>query len=220
MQEPTPLNVEKLLQDEVATEYRTSVKLLGYIAALLCDHNRLDELALLIADRLNIDTQKGRNLDVIGEIVGISRGVIAASGVKFFGFAPHPLANGFGRKGNPTIGGRFRARGEAITGSKLLSDSEYRQFIRAQIFKNHAQSTPDQIIQFLKLILGASTPVFLKNATPAPGHATISFGRILSLDEQYLLTDTALVPTTVGVTYHYEFPVIPPLVINELTVVI
>lgn len=215
-----PLDVDALVKKNVATEYRASANLLAYIKALLCDHNTIDALALLVADRLNIDTQQGKNLDAIGVIVGQQRGVIAASGVRFFGFAPHPLANSFGRKNNPTIGGRFRKRGESLTGNKTLTDTEYRKFLKAQIFKNHARSTPDEIIRFLKLVLGEDTPVFVTNADPRPGHATIAFGRQLTLDERYLLTDTELVPTTVGVTYHYIFPLIPPLVINGLTVVV
>ena len=218
MKEITPLNVKKLLKDEVATQYRQSQKLLGYIAALLRDHDQLDSLFILICDRLNIDTQTGKNLDVIGEIVGASRGVISADGIAFFGFAPHPQARSFGNKNNLSVGGRFRSKGEALTGNKTLSDTEYRRFIRGQIFKNHARSTPDELIQFLKTILGSDTPVFLKNATPAPGHGTISFGRQLTLDERYLLTETTLVPNTVGVTYHFEFPEVPPLVINEISV--
>lgn len=220
MKELTPLNINQLIKNEVATEYRQSQKLLGYIAALLCDHNQLDSLFMLIADRLNIDTQQGKNLDVIGEIVGISRGVISAEGIAFFGFAPHPQARSFGNKQNLSVGGRFRSKGESLTGNKTLSDAEYRRFIKAQIFKNHARSTPDELIRFLKTVLGEETPVFLSNATPGPGHGTIAFGRQLSIDERYLLTETNLLPTTVGVTYHFSFPALPPLVINELSVVV
>ncbi len=216
----TPLNVAQLIKKNIATEYREAGNLRAYVRALLCDHDVLDSLLRLIADRLNVDTQEGKNLDTIGIIVGRQRGVIAASGVKFFGFAPHPLANSFGRKGNLAIGGRFRKKGESLTGNKELTDTEYRGFIKAQIFKNHARSTPDEVIQFLKLVLGADTPVFVDNATPRPGHATIAFGRQLTLNERYLITEGNLIPTTLGVTYHFDFPFVPPLVINEFTVVV
>lgn len=220
MKELVPLYVGKLVKENIATEYRSAANLRGYILALLCDHNVLDSLFMLIADRLNIETQEGKNLDVIGEIVGQPRGVINASGVSFWGFAPHPQARSFGNKRNLAVGGRFRSPGEALTGNKTLTNVEYRRFINAKIFRNHARSTPDEVIRFLKLLLGPETPVFLRNAHPRPGHGTITFGRQLTLDERYLLTETGLVPTTTGVTYHFNYPTTPPLVINELSVVI
>lgn len=209
MNELTPLNIDALIAKEIATEYRASGNLIGYVRALLCDHDFIDSLALLIADRLNIDTQEGVNLDRIGEIVGQPRVTIEASGVAFFGFAPHPQARSFGDPSDPSVGGRFRAPGEPITGNKRLNDEEYRVFIRAKIFKNHARSTPDELILFFKLIFGDDMVVYLENATPRPGHATISFGRRLSLNEQYLLTGTDIPPMTTGVTYHIrDFPAI------------
>lgn len=202
MKEPVPLDVAKLIKEEVATEYREARNLLAYVQALLNDHNTLDSLLILISDRLNIDTQTGVNLERIGEIVGQPRTTIEASSIAFFGFAPHPQAKGFGDPNNPAVGGRFRAPGEPLTGNKELNDIEYRIFIRAKIFKNHARSTPDELITFLRLIFGADTPIYLQNARPRPGHARIAFGRRLTLNEQYLLTGTDILPTTTGVTYH------------------
>lgn len=202
MKDITPLNVADLIAENIATQYRASTNLIAYVQALLCDHNTLDSLLILIADRLNIDTQEGVNLDRIGEIVGQPRTTIEASGIAFFGFAPHPQAHGFGSPFDPAVGGRFRGPGEPLTGNKRLDDIEYRVFIRAKIFKNHARSTPDELITFLKLIFGATTPVYVENARPRPGHALISFGRQLNLNEQYLLTGTDILPQTTGVTYH------------------
>lgn len=196
-----PLNVKALIKEEIATEYRAADNLKAYVAALLCDHDVMDSLFILIADRLNIDTQEGKNLDRIGKIVGQSRGVVDASDIAFFGFAPHPQAKSFGDPNNPAVGGRFRAPGESLVGNKTLIDSEYRVFIRARIFKNHARSTPDELIQFLKIILGNDVPVYLQTARPRPGHGWIAFGRTLTLNEQYLLTGTDIMPRTTGVTY-------------------
>lgn len=196
-----PLDVKQLIKDKIATEYRAAENLKGYVAALLCDHDVIDSLFALIADRLNIDTQEGVNLDRIGKLVGQPRGVINASDVAFFGFAPHPQAKSFGDPLDPSVGGRFRSPGEPLTGNKPLNDEEYRVFIRARIFKNHARSTPDELIRFLKLILGADMPVYLQTARPRAGHGWIAFGRRLTLNEQYLLTGTDIMPRTLGVTY-------------------
>jgi Protein of unknown function (DUF2612). len=196
-----PLNVTQLIKDEIATEYRAATNLKGYVGALLCDHDVIDSLFVLIADRLNIDTQEGKNLDRIGKLVGQERGIVDAANIAFFGFAPHPQAKSFGSPFDPAVGGRFRSPGEPLTGNKPLTDPEYRIFIQARIFKNHARSTPDELITFLKLILGNDTPVYVQTAKPRAGHGWIAFGRRLTLNEQYLLTGADIMPRTTGVTY-------------------
>lgn len=200
--EIAPVDFDKLLSEEVATEYSESERLMGYIKALLCDHSLLDGVFLTLLQRLDIDKMSGINLDVIGAIVGQPRTVIAASGVVFFGFSPDPQANSFGDPNNPTVGGRLRAPGESLTGNKRLIDSEYRVFIRARIAKNHVASTPDAVISGIKFILNDDTPVYVTTAYPRPGHGRIMLGRVLNLNEQYLLTEGDLMPVTAGVTYH------------------
>jgi len=219
MKELTPLNTEKLIKDNIATEYRYSENLKRYVHALLCDHDVLDAIFMAIADRLNLDTQKGVNLDRIGEIVGQSRNVVMPRPIKFFGFSPHPQAEPLGDPDNPLIGGRFRSPGEALTYNKALDDDTYVQFIKSKIFRNHARSTPDELITLLKLLLGADTAIQLKTASPRPGHGHVYIEKRLSPEERYIVNGTDLVPNTVGVTYHYEFMPPPPVVINQFVVV-
>jgi hypothetical protein len=220
MNELTPLNVEALIKKNIATEYRESNNLRRYVAALLCDHDVLDAIFVAIADRLNIETQEGVNLDRIGKIVGQSRNVAQPVLTKFFGFAPHPQAAGFGDPDNPAVGGRFRSPGEALTYNRVLDDVTYRQYIKARIFRNHAHSTPDELITLLKLLLGEDTAVRLTNAVPRPGHGQIFIEKRLNAEERFTITGAGLIPNTVGVTYHYGFATEFPLVLNGLAFVL
>lgn len=197
-----PVNHEDLVEQNIATEYREAPNLRGYIDALLKGHTLLDEIFVELGLRLDIDAMSGANLDVIGRIIGQSRIVIDASGVPFFGFMGNPQAYGFGDPRDPSVGGRFRAPGEALTGNKRLIDSEYRTFLKARVIRNHSKSLGDDVINMFKFLLGADTPVYVRSAWPRPAHGWIGIGRRLSISEAYLIADTDLIPQTTGVTYH------------------
>lgn len=220
MKDIVPFDLQELIKQNIATEYRESTNLRGYVAALLCDHNVLDAIFILIADRLNIDTQEGVNLDRIGKIVGQSRNVAQPVTTKFFGFSPHPQAAGFGDPDNPALGGRFRSPGEALTYNRVLDDATYRQYIRARIFRNHARSSPDELITLLKLLLGGDAAIRVTNAAPRPGHGQIFVEKRLSAEERFTITGAGLVPNTVGVTYHFDFATEFPVVLNGLAFVL
>lgn len=202
MLEPTPVNFSKLLADNIATEYSEAPALNGYIKALLSDHELIDRVFLQLAARLDIDAMEGVNLDVIGRIVGQSRTIIDAAGVPFFGFQGHPQANSFGDPNNPSIGGRWRAPGEPLSGNKRLIDPEYRVFLKARIIRNHSRSIGDDVIGMFKFLLGQDVPIYVTSARPRPGHGWIGIGRRLTLSESYLISSTDLIPRTTAVTYH------------------
>lgn len=202
MKEVAPLDHEALVDKHIATEYSETVRLRGYIKALLAGHTLLDQVFNELGLRLDIDAMRGANLDVIGRIVGQPRIVIDASGVPFFGFLGHPQAYGFGSPADPSLGGRFRAPGEPLTGNKRLIDSDYRTFIKARIIRNHSKSLGDDVIEMFKFLLGQDTPIYVTSARPRPGHGWIGIGRRLTAGEAYLMANTDLIPTTLGVTYH------------------
>jgi len=202
MENITPVNYSDFIQAHVATEYSETVRLLGLVRALTCDHQLLETTFAKLAQRLDIDAMAGVNLDVIGRIVGQPRTVIDASGVAFFGFADHPQAFGFGDPNNSAVGGRFKDPNESLTGNKRLIDSEYRTFLKARVIKNHSKSIGDDVIGMFKFLLGEEVDVYVVNARPRPGHGWIGIGKQLSVSESYLLASTELVPRTTGVTYH------------------
>ena len=102
----------------------------------------------------------------------------------------------------------------------MLDDATYRQYIRARIFRNHAHSTPDELIILLKLLLGSDAGIQLTNASPRPGHGKIFVEKRLTLEERFTIAGANLVPNTVGVTYHFDFAVEFPIVLNELAFVL
>lgn len=197
---------DQLIADNTATQYSES-NVLTYTQALNAGHTQLDELFNDLVERLNIDTAEGWLLDIIGRIVGQPRIVIDATDIDFFGFAgATPVPVGYGDLNNPGLGGRFRDGDEALTGNKRLNDSEYRVFLKARIFKNNTNSTPEEIIQAFSFIFNLDV-IVLQDAFPRTGFGKITFGRQLSAAEKLLLNTDTIIPKTAGVSYTYaELP--------------
>lgn len=101
----------------------------------------------LIYDNANIlqmaydlDFAVGKQLDIIGKIVGISRNVPFSVPKKYFGFDGHLNAYPFGSKFNVVVSYSFRSKFEITYSDGQLNDNDYSFFIKAKIIKNYATS--------------------------------------------------------------------------------
>lgn len=104
----TVLDHQSIGRSRVATQYTESQKFLAYIRALLDSSAEMEAVLQKVAEQADIDLAEGVNLDVIGEIVGISRIIPASIAVRFFGFEGQPGGDVFGEEGALGIGSRFR----------------------------------------------------------------------------------------------------------------
>lgn len=195
-----PIDHKALAVSRVATQYRDSVKLIAYIRALLYEADTLEQVFRDLLERRWIDTATGVNLDILGSIVGQTREFIDAEIFEYFGFADNPIAQSFGSVDDPGLGGRFISIGESTLGIRLLSDGEYRTFIRARIVRNATSSTPEEIISQLRYLFD-SPLVLIREGVEASYE--ISIGRLLSLNEKSIISQTDIVPKTAGVNASY-----------------
>jgi hypothetical protein len=193
------INHKEKAESRLATEYRDSVRLIGYIRSLLYDANNLEQVFKDIVDNRWIETASGVNLDILGSIVGQSREFIDAEIFDYFGFFDNPIAQSFGTVDDPGIGGRFRIIGEPTQGLRQLSDDEYRLFIKARIIKNTTSSTPEEIISLLGFLFDTDLILFIDGNTSYD----ISIGRRLSLNDKSIISQTDIVPKTAGVSASY-----------------
>jgi hypothetical protein len=152
----TPVNHTDVGVSRVATQYQKSQKFIAYVRALLAVLDEIETLFLLIALQSDIDVAAGTQLDVIGDIVGVSRTIPASVPLTFFGFEDSvPDAAPFGELSDISIGARFRNLLESATASTVVGDPEFRLLIRAKIVKNHSHSLGEEIIDGLAYIFGA-----------------------------------------------------------------
>ncbi|UPW35887.1 DUF2612 phage-associated domain-containing protein [Pseudomonas phage EM] len=165
--------------------------------------NALEDLQTL----RSLDTATGKQLDIIGDIVGRPRGLVFQEIFKYFGFSGTQRAGSFGSLSDPTVGSPWYSLGAPTGNAREPSDEEYRMILKAKIIKNRTNSTPEQVIEAYKFVFGVPE-VFLEEYAPAS--VRIGIGKILTNVERSLLFDLggagALLPKTIGVNYtHTEF---------------
>lgn len=136
----------------VATQYSAATRFLAYIRALLTASAELEAVLQLIAQQADIDIAEGVNLDVLGEIVGLSRKVSVPLDIYFaFDYGGAGFDEGF-----------WKGPYDPTDGLVSLDDTTYRTMIRAKIEANKWDGTNDGLGGIYESILtGSGTTAFV-----------------------------------------------------------
>lgn len=179
-----------------------------YLQLLINGKVELQEVFRQLMQERSIDTATGAQLDIIGDIVGQPRELIDTALLTFFAFQGYPNAQSYGDLNTPSVGGPYYDINNPLAGNTLLTDEQYRLFIKAKIIKNNTNATPDQFIQFMEFVFGIDI-----NLVVAEGNAefTLMMGRLLTSFEQVLLTyvsyssgyPSRFVPKPIGVRVNF-----------------
>ena len=141
----------------VTSQFEDKVVFNRYLDLLLSGSMELQVVLKALMEDRWIDTARGEMLDVVGRIVGQSRLISDVSLEEFFTFLGIPLGGGFSSVDERTSGGRYIDRRESGEGETIkLSDTEYKTFILAKIFKNNTNCTPNEFIDFFSVVLDAA----------------------------------------------------------------
>ena len=181
-----------------------------YVTLLINGSVELQTTLKQLQQLRSIDTATGVQLDNIGEIVGISRGLVSAELFKYFGFKdkdnliPNPQAGTFGSTTDSSVGSPWYSLGAPLGVSREPSDDEYRLIIKAKIIKNRTLARPEDVIEAYKFLFSTGQVTIDEFAT---AKVKVGIGKILSSVERGLLFDLqgsgSLLPKTVGVNYQY-----------------
>lgn len=205
----------KLGLSRIAMQYRESPKFRALLTELLTRMQTVEDAARELYDITDIDKAEGHDLDVLGDIVGVSRSVPEGMPLAFFGFDDTPGALPYGSEGTGA-GGRFYEEGEPYTDTTVLGDPEYRFLIRAKVVKNAARGTIEDMIESIRYIFALPRSGFdpyaqIPPPTNPPGpkqvivsdlggmHLEISIGRTVTYLERQLITTMDLLPRPAGV---------------------
>lgn len=121
-------------------QYGNKSNAVATVTAITEEFKLIYDNANILDVAYNLDTAIGKQLDVIGRIVGISRTVPFSVPKKYFGFDGHLNSYPFGSKFNVVVSYPFRSRFEIPYSDGQLNDNDYRFFIKAKIIKNYATS--------------------------------------------------------------------------------
>lgn len=127
-----------------------------YLQLLSGPSVELQEVLRQLMQERSIDTAVGKQLDIIGDIVGQPRELIDSSFIPYFGYEGAFEAQSYGSLTDDSVGGYYWDIDKSLTGNVLLNDDQYRIFIKAKILKNIVNPTPEQVIYFIQFVFGVS----------------------------------------------------------------
>lgn len=197
----TVLDHQALGLSRVATQYSESQDFLAYLRALLDSSSELETVLQTVAAQTDIDVAEGVNLDVIGEIVGVSRIIPDSIAIMFFGFTGQSGATPFGEEGVLSIGARFREENEPATVTSVLADPEYRLLIRAKIVKNHSHGTGEDMLRGMAYLFNAPMAAVDDIGNMA---IAVAIGRQLTFQEQTIVKTLDILPRPAGVRIEWQ----------------
>lgn len=183
----------------VIKQYQGSMNLLAFIAGTLEIANELESVLLSLMDLPDIDMMQGVNLDVIGEIVGQSRNIVAGIDIPFFGFADTPGALGFGELTNKALGGPLYELGATFGTTTALADPEYRILIRSRIIKNSTNATPNSILASLAYLFNTQQVNIDDYDVVGTMHIRLAIGVQLDPIEKLIVSTLDILPRPAGV---------------------
>ena len=103
-----------------------------------------------------LEEAKGKQLDIIGDIVGQPRVLMNVDFLEFFGMEGNPRSNSMGSLFN-NQGGIFFDLNNRMQGSVTLDDETYRIMIRAKIAKNVTHATPEELMWYINYVFGTDS---------------------------------------------------------------
>lgn len=179
----------------IVNQLRDSPNYVEVIRLLAEDFDEASDIYDYIAKNINVLNARGVWLDLIGDIVGLSRVFEKEIQPVFFGFDDQPNTTGFEQA-------RLREPDDKTTTSSVLNDDDYRVVIIGKIARNYGDVSE----------IGVATSVL--NMTQADnvlvyqdGAATFSVYVIglISDNIKSILTGTDLIPRAAGVKVNLFF---------------
>lgn len=126
--------IQKEYENLLIVQYSDKPKASETISSIVKRFKNNFDLLEQMEDAFDLDNAIGKQLDIIGKIVGISRNVEGVIPKIFFGFDGNVNARGFDSAA-------FYTLDQQQYTDTQLSDSDYRFFIRMKIAKNHVKAT-------------------------------------------------------------------------------
>ena len=155
------------IPDKIIGQYQSSPIMIGFIEALASEADILSNEIHNVIDNRYLSVATGIQLDILGDILGISREVVDFVEDVFFGFFEDPTSKSFGDLNDPFLGGRFASADEDPSVSRKLNDTEYRALLFAKISENSSDITSNEVLRITRKVLdvfvvgGSNIPVLI-----------------------------------------------------------
>lgn len=191
-----------------------------YVQLMLNGFISTQEATKQLMQLRSLDVATGKNLDIIGDIVGQERILVDTGLYIYFGVNEDSTAGGLGTvtdnsKGYPL----YSTTNESTSDYRYIDDETYRLFIRSKILKNISGVSPEEIIEFFNFLFQTKQTLLVEEY---PAKCTIRLGKILSFQEEQFLAYSVLnegytdrlFPKPAGVQFEFEQALSPFLLFD------
>ena len=179
----------------IENQLRESPNYLEVIRLLAEDFDEASDIYDYIAKNINVMNARGVWLDLIGDIVGVSRAFEKEIQPVFFGFADQPHTTGFGQA-------RFKEPEDKTTASSVLNDDDYRVVIIAKIARNYGDVSEIGVATSVLNMTQAESVLIYQDG---PATFSVYVLGMISDNIKSILTGTDLIPRAAGVKVNLFF---------------
>lgn len=178
-----------------------------YVKLMLSGFISVQEATKELMQLRSLDVATGKNLDIIGDIVGQERILVNTGLYIYFGMNEDVTAGTLGTLADSSVGfPLYSIENASQSEYRYIDDETYRLFIRSKIIKNISGVSPEEVIEFFNFLFQTETTT-LQEVYPAK--CNIQLGRTLSYQEQQFLAFSVqnsgymdrLFPKPVGVEF-------------------
>lgn len=179
-----------------------------FLQLLTLEPTELQEVLRQLMQERSIDTAVGKQLDIIGDIVGQPRLLLDSDLIPYFGYDGALLAQSYGTLRNTSTGGYYWDIRVPRVGDTLLNDDVYRLFIKAKVFKNNRKPTPENVLEFIKFVFNVSRIRIIEGVANVKFQVfSDSFSNLDATMLQYFVEKkykSYFTPKAIGVNYDVE----------------
>lgn len=146
------LNYKDIALSRLTDRHRDDPAFLALLETLVEIKVLRQQQYLSIADAfLDIDKSSGKNLDVIGKLIGEERNLVNFIDRAYFGFLGARLAESY------DVGYWYSLYKDRYGTLRTLTDEEYRRVLKARVVKNSSNSNREDFLRVLNLLTNNSS---------------------------------------------------------------
>lgn len=186
---------QKYSHELIENQLRESPNYIEVIRLLAEDFDAANDIYDYIAKNINIMNADGVWLDLIGDIVGVSRVFDKQIQPTYFGFSDQVNVTGFGQA-------RFREPNDKTTASSILNDDDYRVVIIGQIARNYGDVSEVGVATSV-LNMTQADQVLIYQGSPAEFNIYII--GLVSDNIKSILNGADIIPRAAGVKVNLFF---------------
>lgn len=179
----------------IENQLRESPNYIEVIRLLAEDFDETSDIYDYIAKNINVLNAQGVWLDLIGDIVGVSRVFDKEIQPTYFGFSDQDNVTGFGQA-------RFRELNDKTTASSILNDDDYRVVIIGQIARNYGDVSEVGVATSV-LNMTQADQVLVYQGSPAEFNIYII--GLVSDNIKSILNGSDIIPRAAGVKVNLFF---------------